>query len=730
MAEDLPDEFDVIVIGTDSRNPYYSGQWASFSLKSIEEWVQTAQTPEDRTGLPDVKVEGQLINLHLTDNSYSKHKLQFHISDPKQETEPKKEPDEDIADKLQEDVILSDEDNEDKTNYSDQSNSSQVVLPDSDPGNSDVVATAIMAPCDSGDMMTAVVTESTEEASKETIDKGNLPEEGKGLLQISHSTEEKQDSHIQEGETSKELTSTSNIETEKLDSQIPEEETDKELASTSNTDSENKNLTNVSNQQPLLWTESRLRKEWRKFNLDLSPKLLYCGGSMVELLITSDIAKYCEFKTVSRILTLIDGKLRKVPCSRADVFSSKDVSMIEKRMMMKFLTFCVDHEKHQEEYRDFIEKPFKEYLEHQKLSKNVIHFIQHAISMTSNSTLTPEGLKRTQKFLHSLGRYGNTAFLWPMYGSGEMPQSFCRMCAVFGGVYCLRTPAASVVINTDNFCTGVVMTTGKHIRCKRLVMENSYAPDSFIDSVSNRFVNRGILVTDKTMMPADDQHQLSLLRVPEKVGEHPTTILELPASAMACPEGLYVVHLTKESEDDKKSPEESLQADVTKLFQEDSSEDDKPRIIWSLYYQQKINTGDQCSGTPSNVRVVPGPGPEIDIDQAVNIARGIFEEAMPGEDFLPRPPNPEDIIFVDEEETQVTQEADKTEFNATSQNSDNNAAETDSSEVSPGEKELAETVGSGSEGNMRLKESGTENKSEEKTQKDCTTEDKTEPANL
>lgn len=41
-------------------------------------------------------------------------------------------------------------------------------------------------------------------------------------------------------------------------------------------------------------------------------QLLYCGGSMVELLITSDIAKYCEFKTLSRMLTLIDGKLRKV----------------------------------------------------------------------------------------------------------------------------------------------------------------------------------------------------------------------------------------------------------------------------------------------------------------------------------------------------------------------------------------------------------------------------------
>ena len=33
---------------------------------------------------------------------------------------------------------------------------------------------------------------------------------------------------------------------------------------------------------------------------------------MVELLISSDIAKYCEFKTVTRVLTVLDGKVEKV----------------------------------------------------------------------------------------------------------------------------------------------------------------------------------------------------------------------------------------------------------------------------------------------------------------------------------------------------------------------------------------------------------------------------------
>ena len=71
---------------------------------------------------------------------------------------------------------------------------------------------------------------------------------------------------------------------------------------------------------------------------------------MVELLISSDVAKYCEFKCVSRVLTSLDSKLQSVPCSRADVFASKQVSMIEKRQMMKFLQFCSDFQAHPQEY--------------------------------------------------------------------------------------------------------------------------------------------------------------------------------------------------------------------------------------------------------------------------------------------------------------------------------------------------------------------------------------------
>ena len=41
-------------------------------------------------------------------------------------------------------------------------------------------------------------------------------------------------------------------------------------------------------------------------------QVLFSRGPMVELLISSDIAKYCEFRTVTRVLTNLNGKLERV----------------------------------------------------------------------------------------------------------------------------------------------------------------------------------------------------------------------------------------------------------------------------------------------------------------------------------------------------------------------------------------------------------------------------------
>ena len=61
---------------------------------------------------------------------------------------------------------------------------------------------------------------------------------------------------------------------------------------------------------------------------------------MVEVLINSGISRYCEFKMVAQLFScdLPLKQFMKVPCSRADVFNSTELTMVEKRLLMRTLT--------------------------------------------------------------------------------------------------------------------------------------------------------------------------------------------------------------------------------------------------------------------------------------------------------------------------------------------------------------------------------------------------------
>ncbi|XP_068060672.1 rab proteins geranylgeranyltransferase component A 1 isoform X2 [Anomalospiza imberbis] len=181
-------------------------------------------------------------------------------------------------------------------------------------------------------------------------------------------------------------------------------------------------------QEPKKITYSQIVREGRRFNIDLVSKLLYSRGLLIELLIKSNVSRYAEFKNATRVLAFREGKVEQVPCSRADVFNSRQLTMVEKRMLMKFLTFCLDYEQHPEEYQAYESSTFAQFLQTRKLTPSLQHFILHSIAMVSETeSSTLEGLQATKKFLQCLGRYGNTPFLFPLYGQGEIPQCFCSI---------------------------------------------------------------------------------------------------------------------------------------------------------------------------------------------------------------------------------------------------------------------------------------------------------------
>ncbi|XP_019572992.2 rab proteins geranylgeranyltransferase component A 1 [Rhinolophus sinicus] len=401
-------------------------------------------------------------------------------------------------------------------------------------------------------------------------------------------------------------------------------------------------------------TYSQIIKEGRRFNIDLVSKVLYSRGLLIDLLIKSNVSRYAEFKNITRILAFREGRVEQVPCSRADVFNSKQLSMVEKRMLMKFLTFCMEYEEHLDEYKAYEQITFSEYLKTQKLTPNLQYFVLHSIAMTSETaSSTIDGLKATKNFLHCLGRYGNTPFLFPLYGQGELPQCFCRMCAVFGGIYCLRHSVQCLVVDKESGkCKAIIDQFGQRIMSKHFLVEDSYFSENTCSHVQYRQISRAVLITDRSVLQTDSDQQISILTVPaEESGTSAVRVIELCSSTMTCMKGTYLVHLTCTS---SKSAREDLEPVVQKLFtpytemEIENEEVEKPRILWALYFNMRDSSDVSRSSyndLPSNVYVCSGPDCGLGNDNAVKQAETLFQQICPNEDFCPPPPNPEDIIL-------------------------------------------------------------------------------------
>ncbi|XP_056641471.1 rab proteins geranylgeranyltransferase component A 1 [Diorhabda sublineata] len=401
-----------------------------------------------------------------------------------------------------------------------------------------------------------------------------------------------------------------------------------------------------------IWSEDSLLKVSRKFNIDLVPKLQYARGDFVELLISSNIARYSEYRSVSRILTWYNNNLEFLPCSRSDVFANTKVSVVEKRILMKLFTSV-----NSEETENYENKTFKQFLTDKKLTPNLIHYVLYGISMSSEDTPCEKGIQRVKRFLNSLGRFGKMPFLFSMYGSGEIPQAFCRLSAVFGGVFALAQSLQGFNVSENKFKS--IKIRDKKIEAENLVMGIKNVPKQFLRSNKIEYISRCVLITQQSILKSEKEH-LTLMFYPPENGKPFVTLIELGSLTGTCPKNLFLVHLIAKQVN---SPKEDFSTLIENLFTQNrenlsEKENKKPLILWSMYFSiPNSNNVELVEGLPGNSFVCPGPDTDLDYDFSVHVAKKMFEEIYPEADFLPRAPDPEEIVIgdYDNEETSETE---------------------------------------------------------------------------
>jgi Rab GDP dissociation inhibitor len=72
-----------------------------------------------------------------------------------------------------------------------------------------------------------------------------------------------------------------------------------------------------------------------------------------------------------------------------------------------------------------------------------------------------------------MARYGKSPYIYPLYGLGELPQSFARLSAIYGGTYMLDKKVDEIVTGADGKFVGV-RCGEETVKAKQVVGDPSY----------------------------------------------------------------------------------------------------------------------------------------------------------------------------------------------------------------------------------------------------------------
>ncbi|RKP06942.1 GDP dissociation inhibitor-domain-containing protein [Thamnocephalis sphaerospora] len=407
----------------------------------------------------------------------------------------------------------------------------------------------------------------------------------------------------------------------------------------------------------------------RQYALELAPKLLAANGELVDLLVASDIGKYLEFRLLEAVYLLSDDQLERVPSSKEAVFSSKTLTLVEKRKLMKFLMFAGAYTGDETALDGFAERPYADYLaERFGLAPRLAAAIEHAVTLKpplQTGVTTHQGITYTRDYLRSFGRFGPSSLLCTVYGGSEIVQAFCRVCAVFGGTYILGYDVVDFELSNDDAEQGVAalsLSNGQRITFDHLVSAVDYLPTAWQHRAiadDGMRVLRMVTVLDGSLAGEEAKTAVINFAPHSSAGNaEPVIALQMDSETHACPAGQRVVYAWTKAGD---TAHDALDACMRTLFrtpdstaaQDGTDVDQRPRALFSLRFEEHIrasrdghsdsashDTG--ASSLPAGVHVCDDPDADLDFGRAVRRARAIFDAITPGAEFLPKAPPVDD----------------------------------------------------------------------------------------
>lgn len=231
----------------------------------------------------------------------------------------------------------------------------------------------------------------------------------------------------------------------------------------------------------------------RDWNVDLIPKFVMANGLLVKMLLHTGVTRYLEWKSVDGTYVyqfqeagfFSDAKyIHKVPANDKEALSSNLMTLLEKNRTKNFFQFVqgwnsentgtwqgVDPNKHsmQQVYDKF------------GLQPGTIDFLGHCLALYTDDRYLKcacgPTIQKIRLYMESISRYGNSPFIYPIYGLGGLPEGFSRLSAIHGGTYMLNKPVTGFEYDEQGKVCGV--RSGEEVAKTQLVIcDPSYVPEN------------------------------------------------------------------------------------------------------------------------------------------------------------------------------------------------------------------------------------------------------------
>ncbi|KAI9732582.1 MAG: Rab GDP dissociation inhibitor alpha [Cirrosporium novae-zelandiae] len=315
---------------------------------------------------------------------------------------------------------------------------------------------------------------------------------------------------------------------------------------------------------------------WKKYgrlndwNIDLVPKLLMSNGELTNILVSTDVTRYLEFKQIAGSYVQIGAgakaNVAKVPSDAAEALRSPLMGLFEKRRAKKFLEWVGAF--NEDDPATFSglnlnQCTMKDVYDKFGLEATTRDFIGHSMALYQTDEYldipgqAKDAVARIRLYVNSMARYGKSPYIYPLYGLGELPQGFARLSAIYGGTYMLNT-SIDEVLYEDGKVSGIRATMKERgeegegmkftTKTKKILADPSYFPDK-VKVVGHLL--KAICILTHPIISTENSDSLQLILPQSQVGRHHDIYIAMVSSAHnVCPKGYYIAIVSTIAETD------------------------------------------------------------------------------------------------------------------------------------------------------------------------------------